>query len=78
MNHPFLVTVADSRQNLTKLRTGLFLLHSTVGDQVVVQFATRRIFHDEEEGVLGFNDFIELHNMRMIQHLHNPHFSMQL
>lgn len=44
-------------------------------DNVVEQFPSRRILHDEVELLLGLDDLVELYNLRMLDNLEDMYLS---
>ena len=72
------VQVLDGGHNLPKLRAGLLLLHPPMGHQIVEQFAPTGVLHHQEEGGLVLDHLVQLHNVGVVQLLHDAHFAEQL
>lgn len=77
MNNLFLVAVADSRQDLSKLRSSLSLLHFPMNNEVIVELATGRVLHHEKHRMLGLNDLIELDDVGVVEGLHDADLSIE-
>lgn len=70
--------VFDTCHDLLEKPGSLFILQPLLLHNIVEQFATRRILHDEEELARRFNDLIQLHNVRVshdLQYIDFPHDS---
>ena len=65
MAYLILVQVLDSCQNLVKEPACLAILESPLLHYVVEKLTARCILHDKEQLFGRFNNFIELHDIRM-------------
>ena len=54
---------------------GFLVLHSLFFDDVVEKFATWSVLHDEKQLPAGFNDLVELDDVRVSDNLENLNFS---
>ena len=63
--------VLDSRNQLLKQSAGLRLFQSVLGGNVVKKLPMTAVLHDQIESLLGFNYFIKLDDVRMIDNLKN-------
>ena len=70
-----LVKVFDTGDDLMEKFEGLWLLHSLILDDVVEKLATISILHDEVQLLGRLDDFIELDNVRVSDHLQDVDFS---
>ena len=70
-----LVQVLNTCQNLVEETTGFTVLEPSLLDDVVKEFATARILHDEEELLRRFNYFVELHDIWVSHDFQNVDFS---
>ncbi len=77
MNNVFFVAVTHSSKDLTEFDTSVFLLHTTMNHQIIIQFTTIGVFHDEKNSVFGLNDFVQTYNVGMVKELHDANFSVQ-
>lgn len=73
-----LVTVVDGLHDLSPEEFSFQFGHLAIGlhFQVSMQTASINELHNEENLLVGLEDFIELGNMLMVQFLHNLHFSL--
>ena len=69
MNDFFLVNVPDARDELTEEFARILLLQVTVGKDVVEEFATRRVFEDDTDVLVGFDDVVESDDVRVFESL---------
>lgn len=75
MNNIQAAYILNTSYNLLEKTACFYLLHSLDLNNVVKQFSTTCVFHDQIKFLLCFNDFVELHNLRMSDYLQNMDFS---
>lgn len=78
MNDALLVQVLYGRDDLSELGASLLLLHAAVRDQVVEDLAARRVLHHQVESLLCLYDLEELHDVRVVQALHDLDLAEEL
>ena len=69
-----LVKILHSGDDLVKEFEGLRLLNTLVLDDVVEELASIRILHDKIELLWRLNDFVQLDDIGMANHLQNMDF----
>ena len=67
--------IFDPGNNLLEEPARFLLFDSLYLHDIVEKLASTRIFHDKIQFFLGFNDFIELHHLRMPNDLEDVDFS---
>ena len=77
MDDFLLVAILNGGDNLAELGSGLFLFHAAMEDQVVEDFASRGIFHDQVQRLLRLDHLEELDNVGVVESLHDPHLAEQ-
>ena len=61
MNDALLMHVLYSRYDLSEFRPGFSFFHSSVGDEIVENFASVRVFHHQMEGAVRLDHLEQLH-----------------
>lgn len=75
------VQILDAINYLLKVPASLRLLYSALCDNIVKQLPATRILHDQIQLLLRLYYFIQLHNIRMPDHLKNmylPRYSLNI
>ena len=70
-----LVDVLDARNNLLKETTSLVFLQTLAFDDIVEEFSSTCILHDEKKLARGFYNFVQLDHVRVPHYLQNVNFS---
>ena len=70
-----LVKVFHTGQDLVEKATGFTILESPLLDDVVEELTTWCVLHDQEQLLRRFNNFIQLHDVRMSHYLENVNLS---
>ena len=70
-----LVEVLDACEDLMEESTCLSVLKAPLLDNVIKEFAARRVFHYQEKLFVRLNDFIELNNVRVSHYLQDMNLS---
>ena len=70
-----LVDVLNARNDLLKEFASLIFLESLSLDNVFEKFSTRCVLHDEEQLPGGFDDFVQLNDVRVTHYLEDVDFT---
>ena len=70
-----LVQILDSCQNLVEEAASLRVLQAPFLDNVVEEFTTRGVLHNQEKLLACLDDFIELHNVWVAHDLQDMDFA---
>ena len=67
MDNLFLMKVPDGGNELSKQLAGVAFFEVTVGEDVVEEFAAGGIFEDDPDVLVGFDDIVEMNDIRVIK-----------
>ena len=65
----FLVDVPDAGDELSEEFACIFLLQVAVGENVVEEFAARRVFEDDADVLVGLDDVVQPNDVRVFESL---------
>jgi hypothetical protein len=68
------VDVLDARNNLLEEFTSFIFLQALSFDDIVEEFSSARILHDEEQLARSFDNFVQLDNVRVPHDFQNVDF----
>lgn len=77
MDDVLAVEILDGRHDLAELLSRNILLHSAIFHEELKNFSVVDVLHHEIERLLCLNHLVELHDVRVVQNLHDGHFAEQ-
>ncbi len=70
MDNLFLMKVPDGRNELCKQFASVAFFEVAVGKDVIEEFAAGGIFEDDPDVFVGFDDIVEMNDIRVMECLH--------